>query len=166
MHPEITPRLEAFLALKGLRLTRQREVIVEAAFSTTEHFTADELWEMARKIDPSTSRATLYRTLALLTEASLLHEIDLGRDQKYYDPNFVDHPHHNHLICVDCDHVIEFEDAHLDVLEDCITKRLGFRPTQKSIRIQATCEQLRQTGTCKHLIQARLESKRLPTKRR
>jgi Fur family ferric uptake transcriptional regulator len=164
--PEIRQRLDAFLSLKGLRLTRQREVIVEAAFGTTEHFTADELWEMARKLDPTTSRATLYRTLSLLVEAGLLHEIDLGRDQKCYDPNFVEHPHHNHLICIDCDRVLEFEDAHLDVLEDCITRRLGFRPTRKAIRIEAACEQLRKSGRCQHLIEARLEKRRIPSRRR
>jgi Fur family ferric uptake transcriptional regulator len=166
MNPHVKERLEAFLDLKGLRLTRQREVIVEAAFGTEEHFTADELWDMARKIDPTTSRATLYRTLSLLVESGMLREIDLGREQKHYDPNFIDHPQHNHLICVDCDRVVEFEDAHLDVLEDCLTRRLGFHPIKKSMRIEASCEALRKTGQCRHLIEARLEKRRLPAKRR
>ncbi len=148
MDPEVKERLDAFLKVKALRMTRQREVVLEAAFGTTDHFTADDLWEKARAIEPSTSRATLYRTLALLVESGLLREIDLGRDQKYYDPNFIDHPHHNHLICVDCDKVVEFEDSHIEVLEDCITRRLGFRPTNKSIRIEAECEELKQKGVC------------------
>ncbi|CAN5256265.1 transcriptional repressor [soil metagenome] len=148
MDPEVKERLDAFLKVKALRMTRQREVVLEAAFGTTDHFTADDLWEKARAIEPTTSRATLYRTLALLVESGLLREIDLGRDQKYYDPNFIDHPHHNHLICVDCDKVVEFEYHHIEVLEDCITRRLGFRPTNKSIRIEAECEELRLKGVC------------------
>jgi len=144
----IKERIDAFLQLKGLRRTTQREVIIEAAFSTQDHFTAEELWEKAREIDPSTSRATLYRTLALLVESGLLREIDLGRDQKCYDPNFIDHPHHNHLICTDCQMVVEFEDAHLEVLEDCITRRLGFSPSNKGVRVEASCDALRQTGKC------------------
>ena len=153
---EIKERFDNYIREKGLRRTSQRDVIVEAAFSTEEHFTAEQLWDMARRIDPGTSRATLYRTLSLLVESGLLTEIDLGRDQKYYDPNFVDHPHHNHLICVDCGKVIEFEDEHIETLFDCITRRLGFRPTKKSMRIEACCDQLRKEGICENLLQMRL----------
>jgi Fur family transcriptional regulator, ferric uptake regulator len=149
INPQIWERFEAFMTSKGLRRTGQREVIVKAAFSTDEHFTADELWELARKIDRKASRATLYRTLSLLVESGLLREIDLGIDQKVYDPNFVDHPHHNHLVCIDCRKVVEFEDQHMSVLEDCISRRLGFRPANKSLRIEANCEELRLSGACK-----------------
>ncbi len=152
-------KVDAFMKSKGLRRTAQRDVIIQAALSTKEHFTAEELWEMARELDPNTSRATLYRTLALLVEGGLLREIDLGRDQKYYDPNFLDHPNHNHLICVDCGKVIEFEDSHIQVLEDCITRRMGFVPAKSSIRIEACCEQLRKTGMCPNLIEMRLGKK-------
>ena len=142
--PEIQNRLDDFLRDKGLRRTRQREVIVEAAFATDDHFTAEELFEKSRKIDSTVSRATVYRTLTLLVESALLREIDLGRDLTYYDPNFIDHPHHNHLICVDCDKVLEFSDEHMNILEDCITRRMGFRPTKKAIRIEGRCEGQRQ----------------------
>ena len=148
LSPAILARVEEFISATGLRHTRQREVIIEAAFNTTDHFTAEELWERARKIDSTASRATLYRTLGLLVESGLLKEIDLGRDQTYYDPNFVDHPHHNHLICLDCQKVVEFEDVHMSLLEDCITRRLGFRPETSSVRIEASCDELRLKGIC------------------
>ncbi len=147
--PKIRERLDSYLTSQGLRRTKQREVIIEAAFATTEHFTAEELLEMARKLDRTVSRATVYRTLTLLVECKLLHEIDLGRDQTYYDPNFLEKPQHNHLICTDCDKVVEFEDEHIALLEDCITRRLGFKPTTKSIRIEASCEELARSGACK-----------------
>jgi len=144
----IQQQFEAFLLTKGLRRTKQREVVLAAAFSTKEHFTAEQLCEMARKLDSTTSRATVYRTLTLLVECGLLREIDLGRDVACYDPNFLDSPNHNHLICLDCGKVVEFEDGHISVLEDCITRRLGFAPASKSIRIEANCEELRRRGTC------------------
>jgi Fur family transcriptional regulator, ferric uptake regulator len=150
MNNGIRERLDAFLTGKGLRRTRQRDVIVEAAFGTEQHFTAEELHDMARRIDRTVSRATVYRTLGLLVECGLLREIDLGRDQTYYDPNFLDKPEHNHLICVDCGRVVEFEDEHIAVLEDCITRRLGFKPASKSIRIEASCEELGRTGSCRY----------------
>ena len=146
---KVRERLDTYLATHGLRRTKPRDVIIQAAFSTDEHFTAEELIDRVRRLDASVSRATVYRTLGLLVECGLLHEIDLGRDQTYYDPNFIDKPQHNHLICTDCDRVVEFEDEHIAVLEDCITRRLGFKPTSKSIRIQASCEELARSGACR-----------------
>jgi len=93
---QVRDSLLEFLAGKGLRRTVQREAIIEAAFSTKEHYSAEELLVMARKIEKSVSRATVYRTLSLLVESGLLHELDLGSDTKVYDPNFVEHPTHNH----------------------------------------------------------------------
>lgn len=143
-------KLDSFLASKGLRQTKQREVVIEAAFASDEHFCAEDLLARVKKIDRSVSRATVYRALALLVESGLLHEVDLGRDQTYYDPNFLEKPQHNHLICKDCDRVVEFEDEHIALLEDCITRRLGFSPATKSIRIEANCNELARLGTCRN----------------
>ena len=166
MTPEVRERLDAFIKHKGLRNTPQRDALVEAIFASDEHFTPDELWDRLRGTAARSSRATLYRTLSLLTEANLLQEIDLGDGQTTYDPNFLDRPSHNHLICIDCGRVTEFEDNGIDVLNDCITRRLGFRPMKHSLRIEACCEALRSKGQCQHLIQARLEGKRLPGRKR
>ena len=150
IEPKVREQLDAFLASKNLRRTKQREVIIEAAFATEEHFNAEELLDMVRRIDRAVSRATVYRTLTLLVECGLLREVDLGRDQTYYDPNFLDKPQHNHLICKDCDRVVEFEDEHIALLEDCITRRLGFSPATKSIRIEANCNELTRAGRCRY----------------
>ena len=156
MNPEIKQRFDDYISQKGMRRTGQRDVIVEAAFSSDDHFTAEELLTKAKRLDPKTSRATLYRTIALLVECKLLREIDLGRDERVYDPNFLDSPDHSHLICIDCGKVIEFADENTAVLIDCITRRLGFRPSSKSMRIEACCDRLRKDGICENLIQMRL----------
>jgi Fur family ferric uptake transcriptional regulator len=162
----VQERLLAHYRRLGMRRTDQRDTIIAAAFSSDEHFTADELWDRALALDPRTSRATVYRTIAMLVEAGLLREIELGGDQAHYDPNFLARPNHNHLVCVDCGRVIEFEDNHLDVLNECLTRRLGFRPSRTSLHIEGCCEQLRKTGRCQHLIESRLQGKRLHRKRR
>lgn len=165
MDSSVQERLDDFIRRKGLRRTNQRDVIVKAVFSKDEHFTAEELFERVRKTDSDTSRATVYRTLALLVEANLLREIDLGDNQTTYDPNFVDKPSHNHLVCIDCGKVVEFEDLNVDLLNDCVTRRLGFKPLRQSIKIEANCEQLRLKGRCQNLIASRLSGKRLRKKR-
>jgi len=161
MDSSIQEKLDEYIRKKGLRKTPQRDTIVETIFSKDEHFTAEELWDRIRATNLKASRATVYRTISLLVDAGLLHEIDLGDDLKTYDPNFNDKPSHNHLICVDCGKVLEFEDSHVELLNDCLTRRMGYRPVSQSIRIEAACEALRTKGVCQNLIQARLEKKRL-----
>ena len=150
MDEAVRQRIYDFFTHKGMRRTVQRDAITQAAFSTTEHYTAEQLLEMSRKIEPSVSRATVYRTLPLLVECGVLKELDFGKDYKFYDPNYVDHPGHNHLICLDCNKVVEFEDRNIDTLEDCITKRLGFSPASKILRIEANCDELKLKGECSH----------------
>lgn len=165
MDEAIREKLEAFIRRKRLRRTGQRDRIVTEIFSKDEHFSADELFERVRHKDKNTSRATVYRTIALLVEADLLREIDLGDDHATYDPNFVDRPSHNHLVCIDCGKVVEFEDPGIEVLSDCVTRRLGFKAVRQTVKIEANCEQLRQKGRCPNLIERRLSGRRLRKKR-
>lgn len=165
METTIRERLDEFIRRKGLRRTVQREQIAEVVFSRDEHFTADELFERVRKVDTETSRATVYRTLGLLVEADLLRQIDLGENQVTYDPNFLDKPSHNHLVCIDCGKVVEFEDENVDIMTECVSRRLGFKAVRQSIKIEANCEQLRLNAGCPNLIATRLSGKRLRKKR-
>lgn len=162
MEPAIEKRFLQFIQSKGLRNTPQRMAIVEAVFISKDHFTAEDLWGRIYRAKIRTSRATVYRTISLLVEAGLLFEIDLGDDQKTYDPNFVDSPAHNHLVCIDCGRVVEFEDENIRHMNDCAARRLGFSPKHQTLKIDACCEKLRRNGTCENLLQARLQGKRLP----
>jgi Fur family transcriptional regulator, ferric uptake regulator len=165
MDAGIKEKLDEFIRRKGLRRTAQREQIVDVVFSRDEHFTAEELFDRVRKVDSQTSRATVYRTLGLLVEADLLRQIDLGESQVTYDPNFFGKPSHNHLVCIDCGRVVEFEDERVDAQTDAVTRRLGFKTVRQSIKIEANCEQLRIAGRCPNLIATRLTGKRLRKKR-
>ena len=146
-----TPAKEKFLAFleqKNLRITSQRRAIVDIVFGTDQHFNAEQLLEWAREIDESVSRATVYRTLPLLTESGLVHEMDFGKDYKIYDPNYADHPNHNHIICDDCDKVVEFESDQLDTLENEISQNLGFHVKTQQLRINASCDEMKKLGAC------------------
>jgi Fur family ferric uptake transcriptional regulator len=139
-----------FLARKSLRLTAQRRAIIDTAFSTQQHFTAEQLLAWSRKRDKSVSRATVYRTLPLLTESGLVREMDFGKDYKFYDPNYAEHPHHNHIICQDCERIVEFESEKIEQVENEISQRLGFSVQSHRLQITANCEELRKLGTCKN----------------
>ncbi len=138
-----------FLAGKSLRVTAQRRAIIDTVFSTRQHFTADQLLAWSRERDKSVSRATVYRTLPLLTESGLVREMDFGKDYKFYDPNYAQRPSHNHIICQDCQKIVEFESEKLDRLEAELGQRLGFAVTGHRFQISARCEELKKHGTCK-----------------
>ena len=142
-------RFEEFLAQKKLRLTAQRRTIIETAFGTHQHFTAEQLLKWSRARDKSVSRATVYRTLPLLTESGLMRELDFGKDQKVYDPNYAEHPRHNHLICQDCGKIFEFESAELETLQDEICHRMGFSAQVRRLKIVAQCDEFHRCGRCK-----------------
>ena len=137
-----------FLARKNLRLTGQRRAIIETVFSTEEHFTAEQLLEWSRRRDKSVSRATVYRTLPLLTESGLVREMDFGKEHKFYDPNYAEHPRHNHIICQDCGKIVEFESEKIEHVENEISRRLGYAVKSHRLQITATCEEFRQRGKC------------------
>ena len=143
-------RFLAFLETKNLRITAPRRAIIDAVFGTEDHFTAEQLLEKSRRLDPSVSRATVYRTLPLLTESGLVQEMDFGKDYKIYDPNYANSPNHNHIICEDCNKIVEFESDQLEKLEGEITQELGFKVKTQQLKITGACEDLNKLGTCKN----------------
>lgn len=148
--PRIYEQLRDFFASKGMLLTLQRKAIVQAAFGTREHFTAEQLLLMAQKLNKDVGISTVYRTLTILVESGLLREMDFGQAEKFYDPNYIAHPHHHHLQCMDCGRVVEFEDDRFETIENEVTEKLGFVSETKTIRIEARCKQLKATGSCEH----------------
>ena len=141
-------RFLEYLSGKRLRLTAQRQAIIDTVFGTDQHFTAEQLLEWSRRRDKSVSRATVYRTLPLLTQSGLVGEMDFGKDRKYYDPNYAEHPHHNHIICLQCEKIIEFESDKLSQLENEISQRLGFSVQTRRLLVTAACDEFQKWGFC------------------
>lgn len=153
MHEETKKRVIAFMESKGLRVTGPRLAIVEAAFGTTKHFTAEELLDMAKERDKSASRATIYRTLPILVESGLIREMDFGKNCKYYDPNYAEHPNHNHIICQDCDKIFEFDEEKIEEIEEEVSKKMGFKLQGQNLQLRGSCEKLKSLGACTHKVE-------------
>jgi Fur family transcriptional regulator, ferric uptake regulator len=150
LNEDAKQRFLRFLETKQLRVTGQRLAIIDTVFSTTEHFTAEQLLDWSRRRDPSVSRAPVYRTLPPLTESGLVREMDFGKDHKFYDPNYADHPHHSHIICQDCEKIVEFESERIAQLENEIVHQLGFSVASQQLRITGSCDALKRSGACKN----------------
>ena len=143
-------KFKAFLAEKGLRVTNRRLAIFDAAFAQTEHFTAEELLVHARALDESVSRATVYRTLPIMTGSALLREIDIGKNLKYYAPSRDNGTQQAQVICLDCDKIFEINAPFMDWYGNTVSSRLGLTPVSQRLQVSAHCNAYQTTGRCVH----------------
>lgn len=123
----------------GLKSTRQRDTIVRAFFELDKHISADELLDEVRVVQSRIGYATVYRTLKLLVEQGFALPKDFGDGITRYDPIHDQDPHHDHLICVDCRKIIEFNDDGTAELLSKIAAGLGYEMRRKKIEIYAEC---------------------------
>ncbi len=126
-----------YLTGKGLRVTNQRLAIFEAAFKNSEHFTAEDLLTHARAIDRSVSRATVYRTLPILTESELVREIDVGRDYKFYLASRGNHIEKAQVVDVESDKIYEIDAPFLEWYARSIAEKVGLEPISQRLQVQA-----------------------------
>ena len=143
-------KFKAFLADKGLRVTNQRLAIFDAAFAEDDHFTAEELLALARALDESVSRATVYRTLPIMTGSALLREIDIGKNIKYYAPCRDNRSQQAQVICVDCDKIFEINAPFMEWYGSTVSSKLGLTPVSQRLQVSAHCDAFRTTGRCPH----------------
>jgi Fur family transcriptional regulator, ferric uptake regulator len=146
--PSAREKFRKFLAQKGLRVTSQRLAIFDAAFARKEHFTAEQLLDFARSIDDSVSRATVYRTLPIMTRSALLREIDIGSGEKFYMPNAEQGTQIAQVVCIDCDRIFEISAPFMEWYGSTVSSKLGLSPVSQRLQVSARCNTLRDTGSC------------------
>jgi Fur family ferric uptake transcriptional regulator len=119
---------EGSLKERGVRLTRQRQILLELIDQTGEHLDAERLYQMAKERDPKLNRVTVYRTLKMLKAGGLVDELDLmhyAGDQHYYETRLKQE--HAHVVCLRCGKVEEFYGAPLSQLRKQIEAHFGFQ---------------------------------------
>lgn len=123
--PAETPRLTPAV---GVRLTRQRQIVLDLIDKTGRHLDAESLYRLAREKDPKLNRVTVYRTLKLLKEGGLVDELDLmhqAGEQHFYETRRKQE--HAHVICLGCGKVEEFFGEPLQRLRRQIESHFGFQ---------------------------------------
>ena len=141
--------VKAYFKEKALRWTSQRELIVEQAFLTHDHFSAEDLLAMIRDRAPDSGvhLATVYRTLQVLEEGQFIEGLDVGRGSRLFE-HTLGHDHHDHVICIDCGRISEFHDDAMEQRKAAAARRLGFEMERHSLRIYGKCQELTNKGAC------------------
>lgn len=128
------------MAERGLRSTEQRRLIIDTFFEQAEHVSVDELLEQVKARDPRIGYATVYRTLKMLVEGGIVHEHRFGDGFTRYELTDED-AHHDHLICLVCGKITEFEEPLIEELQERIAARYGFRVEDHKHELYGTCRE-------------------------
>jgi len=121
----VVSKIEDLCVKKGLRMTEQRRVIARVLSEANDHPDVEQVHRRAAEIDPRISIATVYRTVRLFEEASILERHDFGDGRARYEE--VPEAHHDHLIDVESGKVIEFRNEQVEKLQREIAEKLGFK---------------------------------------
>jgi Fur family ferric uptake transcriptional regulator len=145
-HPS-TLALHSRLRKKHFRVTEPRKIILDALANTKEHLSAEELYFKVHRMYPSVGLTTVYRTLELLEGMGIVTKFHFGDRRSRYE--LIESPtkpdHHHHLVCTDCNRVIDYDDfvdEELELLrkvERELSRKHRFRITGHSIQFIGKC---------------------------
>ncbi|HXJ11667.1 MAG TPA: transcriptional repressor [Candidatus Limnocylindrales bacterium] len=137
---ESTGRLQKTLREKGIRLTRQRRVILEVMDTAEQHLDVDQILARAQKMDPAVHLVTVYRTIDLLKKEGLIDELDLLHlrgDRHYYETHGP--RDHIHVACLRCGKVREFESRLYEQLKEQIARDFEMQVTVSRTEVGGIC---------------------------
>jgi Fur family ferric uptake transcriptional regulator len=129
--------ISARLKARGLKHSAVRDLVLEEFIRARSHVSIEQLLERVRARVPATGYSTVYRTLRLLVDEGHATARDFGGAQTLFEP--ADKRHHDHIVCVSCGQVREFEDQAIEDLQEQAARRLGFRITSHRLELYGLC---------------------------
>ena len=128
------------LKQKGLKLTPQRKLIIDAIHETEAHLTAEEIIAHVQARMPEVHKSTIYRTLELLEGAGCVFKSELGDHSIYHH---AEEGHHHHLVCSRCGKTIECDEDLFTSVEESLAEKYGFRVDFNHLVMSGLCEECR-----------------------
>ncbi len=140
-YEQLLSDFKSLLKKNNLKFTIQREVILETLYNSDEHLTPESLHHLIQDKYPDlkTGIATVYRTLALLEDSSMVTSLSFGAQGKKYELGAKNH--HDHMICTECGNITEFVDEQIEERQHKIADELGFKMSDHSMQIYGICKE-------------------------
>jgi Fur family ferric uptake transcriptional regulator len=127
-----------YVKSQGLRQSAQRDLIAETFLSNQGHSSSEELLVAVRKKDPKIGLTTVYRTLKLLTSCGLAAERRFNKKTSYFEA--IPHKkHHDHLICLVCGRILEFENQTIESLQSQVAQEHHFIISHHILELYGYC---------------------------
>jgi Fur family transcriptional regulator, ferric uptake regulator len=132
-------QFEEYVRRHGLKSTQQRDVIVDLFLKSSGHISIEDLLAKVRRRAPKVGYATVYRTLKLLTDCGIAAARQFGDGQTRFEV-VGEHAHHDHLICVECGLILEFENDTIERLQDEMAEKMGgFKLVRHKLELYGVC---------------------------
>ncbi len=129
--------LKKIIRKLNLKVTHQRLAILHCLHEGHRHITAQELFEKVNKLHPEIGFATVYRFLRTLSEGHFVTEVRMGGLPARYE--LTPKGHHDHLTCVRCGKICEFENKAIEKLQDKVAEQFGFKLTHHILELYGIC---------------------------
>lgn len=129
-----------------LRMTNQREIILRELRKSRSHLTADELYDIVRKIMPRISLATVYRNLEILSEAGIIGKLEISGRQKRFD---FEPGNHDHIYCAICHRVDNLHLEHDGMSADPHLAESGYAITSYRVEFVGICPECQEKQNSK-----------------
>jgi len=121
---------------KGYKATPQRIAICRIALHSREHPTAQSIYDEVKKVHPTVSLATVYKTIQVLRDLDLIQELNFPKGQARFDSYIK--PHVN-LICVQCGNIEDLDDPTAREISERVSAATEFKPNGQRIDVYGTC---------------------------
>ena len=123
---EILENFKNALKKEGMKFTDQRYMVLKFLYNNKGHYDCEDIIAHFKKKKMQVSRATIYRTLDILVKYNFARKLVLDDGVARYE-NKINSPHHDHMICVDTGKIIEFECEEIEVLQESIAQKHGYK---------------------------------------
>lgn len=139
-YPLLLQEFQTLLKENRLKFTKQRELVLKFLYENEGHFTPEDIYTLLKQENPDINIgiATIYRTLSLLETSHIASSISFGVQGKKYELGLK--KHHDHLICIKCNKIIEFYDKTIEEKQEEIAKKFNFKMTDHTMKIIGLCE--------------------------
>ncbi len=140
-YDELLEEFKKLLKTNNLKFTKQREAILKVLYTNSDHFSPESLHALIKRDYPNLNVgiATIYRTLNLLEENGIVTSISFGVQGKKFELG--NKPHHDHMICVNCGKIIEFEDEVIEKRQYEIAKKYDFKIEHHLMQLFGLCKE-------------------------
>ncbi len=132
-----------YLHDRGLKYTPERRMVLYEVLKSDQHFEAEELLMHLRQGEKQVAKATIYRTLPLLVNCGILSQVQFGEKLTRYENAFSQEAH-DHMICLRCRRIIEFDNKDVIRLRTVLAARYKFHAQSHRFQITGLCEECMQ----------------------